>query len=408
MRNILKQTSWFFFAQSLTRVIGFFYTIFLARTLGVSNFGLFSVALAYYAIISTIADFGFNRFLIREIAKDKARIGELLWNIAILRLTLTSVLFGGFAIFLYILDQDKMRVSLILLAVFAILPQAIALTFDSIFVALRKLQFSAFALFISGLVTALAGLILISKGFGSIGAVIALVFGQLIYAIVSIILLYTNFGLHLSNIKYSIIKRTIIGSLPYGLVGVLGLLYFKIDTIMLSYFRGSFETGIYSAAYKFLEAAVLVPASLSLAIFPVMVKLHDTDLKKLKRLYYKTISITAVLGVIVGLVYLFILPNFLPVLLPNYLSSIKVIKILALCIPFMFIHVSASQVLLSSDKNLKSLIFITFLLLAFNVFSNFIFIPQFGYIGAAWVTVASDIFASIVLLIFLQRFFSKK
>ena len=156
MQNILKQTSWLFAAQSLTRVIGFFYTVFLARVLGVSDFGLYTVALAYFAIISSVADLGFNRFLIREVAKDRGKASQLLWNISLLRLTLTSVLFAIFAVGLYILDADKMRVGLILLATLAILPQAIALTFDAIFVGMQKLQFSAISLFISSLVAGLS------------------------------------------------------------------------------------------------------------------------------------------------------------------------------------------------------------------------------------------------------------
>lgn len=407
MKNILKQTSFLFLAQAITRIIGFLYVIFLARNLGVSDFGLYSVALAYFSIISGFADFGFNRFLTREVAKDKSEAPKLLWTIVLLRLTLASVLFAVFSLIFYLLDPDKIRVSLILLAAVAVLPQSAALTFDAIFVAIQKLQFSAVSLFVSSLFTAIAGFLLVSSGFGPMGAVNALIFGQVAYLLILIIFLYKFKLLVLSEINLDLIKKAILGSLPYGLLAVLGLFYFRVDILILNYLRGNFEVGIYSAAYKFLEAAVLVPASVSLAVFPVMSKLHNTDLRKLKNLYYKTVTVTAILGVLVGLSYLFILPILLPMLLPSYLSSIEVIKILALCIPFMFIHVPASQVLLSSDKNLKSLILITLLLLVFNILSNLIFIPQFGYIGAAWVTVASDVFASIVLLIFLQRYFFK-
>ncbi len=186
MKSILKQTSWLFLAQSLTRIIGFFYVIYLASKLGVLDFGLYTVALAYFSIISSIADFGFNRFLIREVARDRLQVSQLVWNIAVFRITLTSVLFAIFSVFLYVLDQDKMRVSLILLATLAILPQSIAFTFDAIFVAIQKLQFSAVSLFISSLTTATAGLILIGNGFGVVGAVNALIAGQVIYAVVLI------------------------------------------------------------------------------------------------------------------------------------------------------------------------------------------------------------------------------
>ena len=48
---------------------------------------------------------------------------------------------------------------------------------------------------------------------------------------------------------------------------------------------------------------------------------------------------------------------------------------------------------------------ITFVLLAFNLILNLIFIPQFGFLAAAWVTVISDIFAALLVLSYLELSF---
>ena len=400
MRNILKQSSWLFFAQVLTRGIGFFYIIYLARFLGVFDFGLYTVALAYFSIISAIADFGFNRFLIREVAKDTSKAPELFWNIILLRFTLTSVLFAVFSAILFLLDPYKMRVSLILLATLAILPQVVAFTFDAIFVAIQKLQFSAAGLFISSLFTALAGLYLVGNGFGPLGAVSALIIGQVIYAAVLIIFLYRHKKLVLSVIRLTVIKKIVIGSLPYGLLSVLGLLYFRIDAILLSYLRGSFETGIYGVAYRFLEAATFIPSAFSMALFPVLVKDHESSAKDVRKLYFKSLKIMIGLGLAVFAGYILILPEMIKVLLPNYLSSIAAIRILSLTIPFMFIHVPAVSVLLSTDKYLKQVLSLSVLALVFNIAANLIFIPKFGFIAASWVTVASEVLSFTIFFLF--------
>lgn len=400
MRQILKQTSWLFLAQALTRIFSFFYIIYLAKILGVSDFGQFSVALAYFSIISSVADFGFNRFLIRELARDKSKISDLIWNVVMLRLTLTSVLFAIFAVFLYLLDSDKMRVSLILLATMAILPQAAALTFDSIFVALRNLKFSAIALFLSSLSTVIAGVILVGGGFGPTGAVNALIFGQLIYCLVLLMFLYKHKTLGLSHINLAVIKEIIRGSLPYGLLGVLGLLYFRVDTILLSYIKGSFDTGIYSVAYRFLEAVTFIPSAFSAALFPVFAGLHDSSPDNLKKLYFKSLKIMLGLGILILLGYFFILPQIIGVFLPEFLFSINAIKILSLTIPFMLIHVPAVTVLLSTDKYLTKILTLSVLILIFNIVSNLIFIPQFGFFAASWITVASEVLSFIVFFLF--------
>lgn len=400
MKAILKQTSYLFFAQVLNRIISFFYLIYLARTLGVADFGLLIAALAYFSILSSVADFGFNRFLIREVASGQSKINDLLWNILMLRITLTSVFFAVFAVILYLLDPDKIRVSLVLLAGLAILPQSIAFTFDAVFAATRKLQFSAVSLLIAVLSTALAGWYLVNRGFGPFGAINALIIGQVIYAAALIIFLLKSQQFVFSKVHFNAIKKIVRGTLPYGLLSILGLLYFRLDAILLSYLKGNFETGIYGAAYKFLEAVVFIPHAFSMALFPVLSKLHDSSVKDINKLYFKALKIMLVLGVLVLLGYIFILPEIIRIVLPGYLPSIEAIKILSLSIPFMFIHVPAVSVLLSTDKYLKSVLVLSVLALTLNIVANLIFIPRFGYMAAAWVTVVSEIISFIIFFLF--------
>ncbi len=403
MKQILKQTSWLIIAQLLTKVIGFFYTIFLAKSLGVEDFGLYTVAFAYFSILSAVADFGFNRFLIREIALGRMNSHQLLWNTMILRITISSVLFAVFAITLYLTDSDSFRVNLILLSTLAILPQTIGLTFDGIFIAMKKLQFSSFILFISTIAMSFLGYLLLNSGFGVVGAINALIFGQLVYASAAFILIGFTQGLHSLKIELPILKEAIVGSLPYGLLGILGLLYFRIDSIILSYLKGSFETGIYGAAYRFLETIIFIPSAFAAALFPSMAQLQTQQNKtQLKSLYFKSVKLMAFLGIIFLAGYFFILPEIIKKYLPNYILAIDAIKILSLSIPFIFIATPGVQVLLSTEKYLKSVLFFSVLTLFLNVMLNLIFIPQFGYIAASWITVFSDITSFIIFFLMIN------
>lgn len=407
MKAILKQTSWLFFAQIITRIIGFFYTIFLARNLGVSDFGLLTVALAYFSLLSALSDLGLNQFLIRELARDRSTSTELISNIAMIRLTLASVIFAVFALGLYLFDQDKIRVSLTLLSLLAIVPQSVALTFDAIFVSIKKLQFSAVALLISSLMTVLVGVFLVSGGLGPIGAINALIFGQIIYLAVLVVFLYKYRISPLSSIKLSVIKKALIGALPYGLLSVLGLLYFKIDSILLSYLRGSFETGLYGAAYRFLEATVFIPNALGLALFPVLTKLHDMQPQQIKSLYFKSMKVMLIIALAIVIAYLTILPIVIKMFLPDYQASIEAIKILAWALPFIFLHIPASSVVLSTEKYLGKIILFSLIPLSFNILMNLSFIPLYGFIAAAWITVASDALSFLVIFFFIQRYIFK-
>lgn len=397
MRKILQQTSWLFLAQVISRVISFFYVIFLARNLGVSDFGLYTTALVYFYFFSAIVDFGFNRFLIREVAKSRSKIVELFSSISLFRLTLTSLVYALFALTLYFFDPDKSRVNISLLLVLAILPQTLGQTIDSIFIAIQKLQLSATSILAASLVAAVSGVVLVGAGFGPTGAAVAFILGQLIYSLTLLYLLQKLNIKFLSYVTLPILKRIISGSFFYGILIILGLIYFRIDILLLSYLKGNFDTGIYGAGYRFLEVALIIPTALSTVIFPHFSRLNKEKSRDLFKLYKKSVLLLLALSFFIALAFWMILPGFIKIFLPSYALSIDVVKILALSIPFFFISSLQATFLMSCEKLLNHLIGASIFMICFIVSLNLILIPKYSFVGAAWVTVISE---TMVVLIF--------
>ncbi len=405
MRSIFKQSSFLVMAQGISRVIGFFYTIFLARNLEVSEFGIIATALAYFSIFSVFADFGFNRYLIKEISQDHVKAPKLLFTVTLIRLSLTTVLFAVFSVFLYLFDPDSMRRCVILLAILAVVPQAISFSIDSIFVALRKLQLSSISFVILSISTSLIGGYLVSLGYGPIGVIVATIIGQSIY-LLSLIFFLRKLKIGITfNEELTGAKKILKGSLPFGILGVLGLLYFRVDIILLSYLKGNFDAGIYGAAYKFLEAIVFIPSAAGTALFPVTASLILSDRQKVLDLYKKTSKILFLLGLVISLCFIFILPIIISVFLPQYHDSVQVVKILALTVPFLFLISPQGAILMSDDKSLKALIVISIFNLGLNILLNLLFIPQYGLIASAWITVISDILGFTIFYFYIRRKF---
>lgn len=390
MREILKQSSWLFLAQVLTRAIGFFYTLYLAKNLAVEGFGLYSVALSYFSIIGAFSEFGLNKFLIREIALGKQNLSNLVFNVAFLRLLLTFLIITVIGVISFIFDPDSARNVVIVLAMFATIPQALSLTIDSIFVGLQRLAFSSIAIFLMSVATTLSGVFLVEKEAGVIGVTLALILGQIVYLIFLLLILIHKKLLVLGRIETNGLRQAFIGSVPYGVLAVMGLLYFRVDLLILTYMKGNFEAGIYGVAYRFLDVVIFIPSAISAALFPILVKLHSTGQGQIKQIYFKAVTVMGLIGLIICLIYILILPEIFKIFLPNYLLAIEVIKILALSIPLMFIHIPGAQVLLSTDKFLKQVMLLSVVTLSFNIVSNLLFIPQYGVIGASWVTVLSE------------------
>ena len=376
--------------------------MFLAKNLGVANFGLYSVAFSYYSLIATVADFGITRFLIREIAIDKSLLPALFRHAIVLRLASSFTLFIIFGVGLFLVDPNQLRVTLILLAVLAILPQTITLTIDNIFVALQKLSLSSIGLMVLSLSTTISGIVFLNK-FSIYGAVAAILFGQLIYLLsLTLLALYQGvdfFGKLTSDLTKDIIK----GSIPYGILGILGLLYFKVDTIILNYLKGSFDTGIYSAAYRFLEAVIYIPGAISIALFPVFAKLSATNPDKVYKLYSKALIILLFVSLVILISFVVILPWLINWLIPQYAPSISVLRILALSIPFFFMNSPQSVLLLSHRRFINKLLIISIIILSLNIILNLLFIPKFSYIAAAWVTLVTEILVFVIFFILIRR-----
>lgn len=393
--KILKNSSYILFAQVITKIISFFYTIYLANILGVANFGLYYAALAYFSLVSSFADLGFNRFLIREGAKDEQKLQKYLGATILIRLLLNLVIFVGLVWLLMIFDNDPQRKYLSIWALLAVVPQSIALTFDAALVAKQNFKLSAIGLIGLSVLTTLFGFFLAGI-LGSLGAVYGLVLGQFCYCAILFIFILMSQIKPTLFINPAEIKLIIKGSVPYGILLVLGFIYFKIDGLMLVYLRGPTQTGIYGAAYKFLDAIVFVPSAIATALFPVIAQLEQNNYSKIKSIYISSLKLLGFLSIPVFLGYYFIAPLVIPWLLPQYLQSIDALKILSFTIPFMFLHVPAPLILMSFSKYLKPMIYLSIFTVSFNIVANLILIPQFGFTGAAYTTVISEALSFVV------------
>lgn len=409
MRNlIIKNSLYLFSSQVAIKIVSFLYSIFLARSLDVNNFGLYITALSYFSIASTFTDLGITRFIIRETARSPKNLPQFIFPIFFIRIICSFCLFLTLAIPIYLFDTNQLRVNFTLLALITILPQTINITFDNLLIALQKFSLSAFSLVTLNLSGALLGVYFITLGWGVKGALISLIVSQLLYMLV----LFIFFIKQKIKFNYKINKQIVFmilrNSLPYGLLGILALIYFKIDILLISYIKGEYDTGIYGAAYKFLEAIIFIPSIAGTVLYPIFAKLYVSDLEQLKKRYYQSLLLMGLLGTLTLAVYLLILPLIIQIFLPNYLLSINAIYILALAIPFMFLHTPGVQVILSHESNVKSVFYLSIVTILFNISLNLILIPSYGYIGASWVTVFSEILSFCVFFYLLQVKIFKK
>jgi O-antigen/teichoic acid export membrane protein len=176
--------------------------------------------------------------------------------------------------------------------------------------------------------------------------------------------------------------------LPFALTFVLTILYFKIDQPILYALRPHAEAGWYAAAYKPFEALLFIPLTLLSVVFPVLSVYFRERPQELTDALGRFFKALLFLGwpIAVGL---FMLAHPLTTMF-LYPQSEPALRILALALVIGFVNNAFIGALSASDHQLSFTWAAGWSLVA-NVSLNLVLIPFFGYIGASWATVLTEI-----------------
>jgi len=94
LQNVISNTGWQFADNLLRMGVGLFVGIWVARYLGPGQYGLFSYALAFVALFSSIASLGLDEIATRNIVRDPAAKDEILGTTFVLKLIAGTVIFA--------------------------------------------------------------------------------------------------------------------------------------------------------------------------------------------------------------------------------------------------------------------------------------------------------------------------
>jgi len=163
---------------------------------------------------------------------------------------------------------------------------------------------------------------------------------------------------------------------------VCATLYWRVDVLLLSWLRGVGEVGYYTAAYRVLDAAILLPQSLCQAWYPGLAAGAAQD--GYGR-WLMALTAPPALAIAVGASQVVVLLYG-----PGLEGAGPVLAVLIwTAIPYAWNRYRAYR-LVASDRQTTDLA-INLVLLAVNVALNLALIPRHGAMGAAVVTLATAV-----------------
>jgi len=178
------------------------------------------------------------------------------------------------------------------------------------------------------------------------------------------------------------------------LATTLGIISFKVDTIMLTEMMGKAATGIYVLGHRVMDYLLIVPNLFATAMFPALARYAQSSAEDARRLGER--SLRFMLVVILPLVWLTSL-SAQPLIEwfargnqdadpAQFAPSIVVLLIVVWGVPFQAANHVLNRTLIAAGRE-RVFLWIGLAAMVANVGLNLIFIPRWGYYGAAAATV---------------------
>lgn len=389
-------------------------TVFVARMLGASELGVYSIVMAWSAFLVPLTSLGLNNIVVRQMVKNDTGHDAMTMLYSAISMRLVLGLLGG----------------CVMLAAFYLLYPAmfsgnIAVAIPVLFLLQMFIGFVLFEFYLNyqGTFRTVA-YVKSAISLLSFGVKLALLFSG--FGIASLLLLTGIEFFVVGVAQYLIYKRK---HLPFKdgesrwpgyrprwfnltqakqllkrsswlwVSGIVSVIYLKIDIVMIGSMAGTEQAGIYAAASRLSELWYVFPATLAARYYPDMIRAHQQGWApyylKLRRFALLFFCTAFAIAVVMSL----LAPWIISLLFGDaFASAVDVLRIHIWAGCFIFVRYLISQHLLITEQEPLSLLSHAVGALL-NVGLNFWLIPKMGIVGAAWATLISYAYASFFFLL---------
>lgn len=401
---ILKNFIWLFVGNAGSRFLKAVITIYAARKLGVSEYGIFSYALGLAGFFIFFKNIGVDAILTREIVKHPEKKHQYFFTAFLIEIVLLII--TAFLIIFIAPFFSKMTSAVILLpfvAFMLIFDDLIGL-FSAFFRGIEKMELESIINVTTNIAIVIFGFLALyffgTPKIFAIGYMLASATGVVIA--VSLVRNYTRFSFE--NFDKNLVFPILRSSWPFAISGLAGMFLFNTDVILMGWWRTILEIGFYAAAQKLSGILNLGITLIGISIFPMLSRFANEENKENMKLLMESvmklvffITIPLIAGGIILREQLMIF-----VFGQEYALAAGAFAILLFSIAAIYPLTILTNFVFAYNKHLRMVRYSLTSSIC-NLTLGFLLIPKYGMIGASLAMVLSN----FVYLVLLWRF-SKK
>ncbi len=379
-------------ANFVSKPVWIIFLILTTRLLGSEQFGIFVFLIAVSNIISAFFEMGLDLQIMRSISPKKDKAGHyagisiFLRGLGVLGIIVVS---SGLYLWLY---QYEYPLSLYVMGILQGIFLYILSHLRAIFRSLELLKYEAISLAIEKNLIAVLGLFIL---FTSAELQAFLMFynaGSLIAVIITMVM-----AQRLTRVKFGVIPTPsdaasiLKPAFPFAIMNIIQVIYTRLGTILLERLSGNLSwVGLYNAGSRFAGAFVVLPDTIMAAIYPVFCRVYE-ERDRMWELIQLASRILLAAAVPIGTTIFIAHYEFTMLIFGlEYIEASAAIGVFGLMlIVNSQVFVVGSVVSATGNQMKANKLFVAILLI--SVFLYVYFIPKYGYMAAAWITLWDQI-----------------
>lgn len=393
----LKAGSLYLFGNIFNKAIGFITVPIFTRMMSSSDYGVVNTYLSWVSILSVIVGLSLGNSIRSAYTEYKDELDDYIFSIFILAI-LNFIFVIGVVLLISIFYKNQLDVILVGLCLIQSFMTFIINTMIILYMMDLEYVKRTLLLAVPNVIIAVLSIVLISiiDENKYLGRIIPYVFITTIIGLYFLIKYFIKSKKKL-NTKYW--KYALILSLPLVFHGLSINVLSTSDRTMITLFRSTSETGVYSLVYSFSMIATVVTSSLESVWIPWFTrKMQNNEISIIN----KNVKLYIEIVVISVIVILMISPEILVLLAPKeYWSGKSIIPFILFSSFFIFLY-SISVNLEYYYQSTKIIAVNTMIAALVNITLNMLFIPKYGIIAAASTTLIAY-FVSFIIHYFAAR-----
>ena len=375
-------------ARVLNTMLGVGVTIVLVRGLGPRGYGVWASLLAVIAIVGYLNSLGLDDVAVRQAAMDPKR--ESSWISALVSLELMisfPVTVAALVVTLTIARDDASRVAAVLLSLTCLLTafSSVRTVFQ---LRIRNSWTAGFEL-ANGLLWAI-GVFAIAAASGGIAAfAAAFLVSSVVVNVAQVVLARRQMRFRFTGGGRARRELIRIG-VPFAIASLLYLSYTQIDQVLVFELAGARAAGLYGAASKVFERALVIPGSILATMFPMIAAVYKEDLGRMRALVQTAVEVLLVATLpFAALVAVLGRPLMRLLFGEAFASAGPALSVLMITFAISAFSYLAGDLVIVLRLQRRYIIYATAGLIV-NVGLNLLLIPRYGFIAAAWVCLFTE------------------